>query len=170
MRLWACAVIAGAVVMACPAAGRAQPEQPLISQAEVERIRTEKKAWIALNMNLSSAEAEAFWPFYEGYQKELQQLNLRLVRLVESYGTHYRSNTLTDDIARKLTDELFAIDDAELKLRRTGYARLTRVLSPVKASRYLQLESRVHTQVRYELAANLPLIGDVRPDIPRTTR
>ena len=141
-----------------------------MSQGEVERIRTEKKAWVALNMNLSGDEADAFWPLYDGYQKELQQINLRLVKLVESYGTHYRNNTLTDDIARKLTDEVFAIDEAELKLRRSYYGRLAKALSARKASRYLQLESRVHTQVRYELAANLPLIGDVKPDIPRTAK
>ena len=163
-------MIAGAIVAACPDAGRAQADPPVLSQGEVERIRTEKKAWIALNMSLSSREGDVFWTLYDGYQKELQQLNLRLVRLVESYGTHYRNNTLTDDIARRLTEELFSIDEAELKLRKASYGRLTKVLSAVKASRYLQLEGRVHTQVRYELAANLPLVGDVRPDIPRSIR
>src|SRR5262245_50876342 len=120
---WMLGVLAGAIV-ASAAGSHAQTEPPAISQSEVERIRTEKKAWIALNMNLASGEEAAFWPFYEGYQKELQQINLRLVRLVDSYGTHYRNNTLTDEIARKLTDEVFAIDEAELKLRRSGYARL----------------------------------------------
>ena len=158
------------LLAACAGIAVAQQGAELMSQAEVERIRTEKKAWVALNMNLSSSEAETFWPLYDGYQKELQQINLRLVRLVDTYGTHYRNNTLTDDIARKLTDEVFAIDESELKLRRGYYGRLAKALSALKASRYLQLESRVHTQVRYELAANLPLVGDVRPDIPRMVR
>ena len=166
---WALAVLAGSA-FACAPGVRAHTEPLPLSQAEVERIRTEKKAWVALNMNLSSREADAFWPLYDGYQKELQQINLRLVRLVEAYGTHYRNNTLTDDIARKLTEEFFAIDEAELKLRKASYGRLAKALSAVKASRYLQLESRMHTQVRYELAANLPLVGDVRPEIPRSIR
>jgi hypothetical protein len=137
-----------------------------LSQVDVERIRVEKKAWIALNMDLTPADADAFWPIYEGYQKELSQLNLRLVRLIESYGTHYRNNTLTDEIARKLTEESLAVDEGDLKLRRAYFNRLVKALSARKAARYLQLESRVHTQVRYELAANLPLVGDVRPVIP----
>ena len=62
------------------------------------------------------------------------------------------------------------MDEAELKLRRSYFNRLAKVLSARKAARYLQLESRVHTQVRYELAANLPLVGDVRPDIPRMVK
>src|SRR5262249_34938274 len=140
IKRWAGAMLASAILV-CPVPVYAQPGQPLMSQAEVDRIRTEKKAWIALNMNLASGEEEAFWPLYEGYQKELQQLNLRLIKLVEAYGAHYRNNTLTDDAARKLTEEAFAIDEAELKLRRSFYPRLAKALSPRKGSRYLQLES-----------------------------
>lgn len=154
-----------ASVLAVPVLAQQGPGE-VLSQADVERIRTEKKAWIALNMDLKPEEEAAFWPLYESYQKELSQLNHRLVRLVESYGGHYRNNTLTDEIARKLTEEALAVDEAELKLRRGYFARLMKVLSARKAARYLQLESRVHTQVRYEFAANLPLVGDTRPAIP----
>jgi hypothetical protein len=162
------ALLLASVVAAPVLAQQGQGES--LSQADVERIRTEKKAWIALNMNLAAGEEEIFWPLYQSYQKELAQINLRLVRLVETYGTHYRNNTLSDDIARKVTEEAFAIDEADLKLRRSYYARISKAMSPRRASRYLQLESRVHTQVRYELAANLPLVGDVKPDIPRAVR
>ena len=154
-----------ASVLAAPVPAQ-QGQGESLSQADVERIRVEKKAWIALNMDLKPEEAQAFWPLYEGYQKDLSQLNRRLVGLIESYGTHYRNNTLTDDMARKLTEESFAVDEGELKLRRNYFARLAKVLSATKAARYLQLEGRVHTQVRYELAANLPLVGDTRPAMP----
>jgi hypothetical protein len=158
-----------ASVLVLPVLAQQGQGDPL-SQADVERIRVEKKAWMALNMDLKPEEAQSFWPVYEGYQKDLGQINLRLVRLVESYGNHYRNNTLTDEIARKLTEEALAVDEAELKLRRTYFNRLAKALSVRKAARYLQLEGRVHTQVRYELAANLPLVGDVRPDIPAGAR
>jgi len=158
-----------ALVVAAPLPAQ-QGQGELLSQSEIERIRVEKKAWIALNMDLKPGEAEAFWPVYESYQKELRQINLRLVRLIESYGNHYRNNTLTDETARKIVEESLAVDEAEIKLRRAYFGRLTKALSGRKAARYLQLESRVHTQVRYELAANLPLVGDVRPDIPRAIK
>ncbi|MCC7486637.1 MAG: hypothetical protein IT529_16825 [Burkholderiales bacterium] len=152
------------VFTAAPSAAQ-QGAGALLSPAEVERTRAEKKAWIALNMALAPGEDERFWPLYEAYQKELAQVNLRLVRLVEAYGAHYRDNTLTDELARKLAEEALAIDEAELKLKRSYLPRLAKALSARKAARYLQLEGRVMTQVRYELAANLPLVGDVRPGI-----
>lgn len=158
-----------ALSLAGPLAAQPEPGE-LLSQADVERIRVEKKAWIALNMDLQPGEDEKFWPLYDGYQKESRQINLRLIRLVEAYAVNYRNNTLTDDIARKLTEESLAVDESELKLRRSYFNRLAKVLPARKAARYVQLEGRVHVQVRYELAANLPLVGDVRPDIPRAEK
>lgn len=152
------------------AAMLAAPVPAQQGSAELERIRTEKKAWTALNMELTPAEADGFWPLFEAYQKELNQINTRLVRVIETYGAHYRNNTLTDEAARKLTEESLAVDEAELKLRRAYAARLAKVLPARKVARYLQLEGRIHTQVRYELAANLPLAGDFKLGAPRAAK
>jgi len=40
-------------------------------QIVVEKIRVNKKLFIAENMQLTEAEAKAFWLVYEQYQKEL---------------------------------------------------------------------------------------------------
>jgi len=61
---------------------------------------------------------------------------------------------------------MFAIEEAEIKLRRTYFARLAKVLPARKAARYIQLESRLHTQLRHELATTLPLAGDARKAAP----
>ena len=158
------------VVLVLLVAVLAAPVAAQQASAELERIRTEKKAWIALNMELTAAEAETFWPVYEGYQKELNQINTRLFRVIETYGAHYRNNTLTDEAARKLTEDSIAVDESELKLRRTYLPRLAKVLPARKVARYLQLEGRIHTQVRYELASNLPLAGDFKLGAPRAEK
>src|SRR5687767_2356958 len=107
------AALLAAILLSVPVAAQ-QGQGESLSQSDVEWIRVEKRAWVALNMDLKPGEAEAFWPVYAAYQKELAQLNLRLVRLVESYGTHYRNNTLTDEIARKLSEDWLGVDEGEL--------------------------------------------------------
>ena len=144
----------------------AAPAAPQEGSVVLERVKAEKKAWIALNMELAPAEAEGFWPVYEGYQKDLVQINTRVVRLIEAYAGHYRKASLTDESARKLTEESLAIDESYARLRRTYVSRLAKVLPPRQVARYLQLEDRIHTQMRYELGANLPLIGDVKFTAP----
>ena len=153
-----CLVLVLSILLAVPAAA-----QRMDTAVEFERIKTEKKAWIALNMELAPAEAEAFWPIFEGYQKELNQINTRLARVISDYAAHYRNNTLTDEAARKLTEEMLAVDESGLKMRRAYFNRLSKALPARKVARYLQLENRIHAQVRHELASTLPLAGDAKP-------
>jgi len=51
-----------------------------------EKIKADKKLLVATNMELTESEAKAFWPVYEDYQKELQGLNQRIAKLLESYA------------------------------------------------------------------------------------
>jgi len=158
MRIVRLVVLVLAALSAAPAASQ--------DGAVLDRIKAEKKAWVSLNLELAPADAEAFWPVYEGYQKDLNQINTRVVRLIESYASHYRDGSLTDEGARKLYQDSIAIDESYLKLRKTYAARLAKVLNARLVARYLQLEDRINTQTRYELQANLPLIGDAKFTAP----
>jgi Spy/CpxP family protein refolding chaperone len=40
-----------------------------------QKIKADKKLLIAQNLQLTDAEGTAFWPVYEAYQKDLQQIN-----------------------------------------------------------------------------------------------
>ncbi len=42
-----------------------------------EKLKADKKLVVAANMALTEAEAKAFWPLYEEYQKGLHQINDR---------------------------------------------------------------------------------------------
>jgi hypothetical protein len=65
--------------------------------------------------------------------------------------------------AKRLVSELIAVDEAELKARRALHNRLmrpvpTRIMSPKKAARYLQLESKIRAVQAYDVAATVPLL------------
>jgi hypothetical protein len=90
-------VTTAVLVLLC--AGVAQAQAPLdVPPGYWENVKSNKKAWIALNMGLAPDEEKRFWPIYDGYQKDIEPL--------------------------------------------------------------IQLESRVRTVVRFELAQNIPLVGD----------
>jgi hypothetical protein len=123
-----------------------------------DKLKGDKKLVIAANMDLTDAEAAKFWPIYDSYQKDLQTINARLGTAIAHYADVYGSNTLTDEEAKKLITEVVAIDDAEAKLRRDYAAKLLAALPAKKAARYLQIESKIRAAVRYEIAANVPLV------------
>lgn len=152
-------VTTAVLVLLC--AGVAQAQAPLdVPPGYWENVKSNKKAWIALNMGLAPDEEKRFWPIYDGYQKDIEPLNQRLLKAIQIYAKHYRAQSLTDDMAEKLTAEVLAIEEAEVRLRKNYAGKLSKVLPGRKAARYIQLESRVRTVVRFELAQNIPLVGD----------
>jgi hypothetical protein len=123
-----------------------------------EKVKADKKLMVAANMQLTESEAKAFWPVYEEYQKDLGEINQRIVKLIESYAADYKANTLTDEKAKKLIDELVAIEQAEAGLRASYVPKLSKVLPLKKVARYLQIENKVRAMVKYELAGGVPLV------------
>ena len=123
-----------------------------------EKIKTDKKLFVATNMELTEAEAKGFWPVYEQYQKDLSMINQRLAKLIQSYATDYNANTMTDEKAKKLIDEILAVEKAEAELKMSYVPKLGSVLSPKKTARYLQLENKIRALVKFDLASEIPLV------------
>jgi hypothetical protein len=124
----------------------------------LEKIKADKKLLIAANMEMMESEAKGFWPVYEAYQKDLDAIYRRIGKLIDSYAADYRANTLTDDKAKTLIDELVAIEQAEGGLQASYVPKLSKVLPPKKVARYLQIENKIRAVLKYDLAANIPLV------------
>ncbi len=146
------------VVVAFPAPALTQDKPADNMQVLREKVKADKKLLVATNMGLTDSEAKGFWPVYEEYQKDLGTINQRIAKLIESYAADYRANTLTDEKAKKLTDELVAIEQAEAGLKASYVPKLSKVLPPKKVARYLQIENKIRAVVKYELAAGVPLV------------
>ena len=123
-----------------------------------DKIKADKKLVVATNMELTESEAKGFWPIYDEYQKELQKINQRLGKVVESYADDNRKKSLTDDKAKKLIDEAVSIDQAEAGLKSTFAPKLSKVLPVKKVARYLQIENKIRAVVKYDLAQGVPLV------------
>jgi hypothetical protein len=127
-------------------------------QILLDKIKADKKLLVAANMDLTEPEKTAFWPVYDAYQKDLQAINDRLVKTIKSYADAYNAKSLTNDQAKRLTDEAIAIDADEAKLRSTYATKLNAVLPATKAARYLQIENKIRAALRYDMASAIPLV------------
>jgi hypothetical protein len=104
-----------------------------------------------------AAEAKGFWPVYDGYQADLKNINERFARLILRYADPYKNNTLTDDAAKDLFDELFAIEQAEVTVKQGYVPKLSAVLPATKVARHVQIENKIRAVIKYELADAIPL-------------
>ena len=123
-----------------------------------DKVKADKKLVVAANMELTESEAKGFWPIYDQYQKDLQKINQRIVKLLDSYADDYRAKSLTDDKAKKLIDEALAIEQAEANLKSTYAPKLSKVLPVIKVARYLQIENKIRAVIKYDLAKGVPLV------------
>jgi hypothetical protein len=123
-----------------------------------DKVKADKKLLVSDNMELTDAEAKGFWPIYDSYQKDLQTLDERLMKIIQSYAEAYNNDKLTDRIAKRFSEEVIAIDEDEVKIRKAYSVKLAGVLPGRKAARYLQIENNIRAALRYELAAEIPLV------------
>ncbi len=123
-----------------------------------EKIKADKKLLVAVNMGLTESEAKGFWPVYDEYQKDLREINQRILGLLTSYEADYRKKTLTDKGAKRLIDEFVSIEQAEAKLKGSYVPKLNMVLPAKKVARYLQIENKIRAIVKYDLAGGVPLV------------
>jgi hypothetical protein len=145
----------GAIVaMVSPTLAQDKPADNM--QIVVEKIRADKKLLVAENMELTDAEAKAFWPVYDQYQDELFLLRARTVKLIKDYADAY--DKMTNETAKKLLDELMTIETLGPKLRQAYLPKFRKVLPEVKVVRYFQIENKIQAALMYELGANIPLV------------
>lgn len=123
-----------------------------------DKVKADKKLVVAANMDLNEAEGKAFWPIYDAYQKDLTVINDRLGKTILAYADAYNKKTLTNAQAMQLSNEVLAIDQDEIKLRKAYATQLGVVIPGIKVARYLQIENKIRAAIRYDLAKGIPLV------------
>jgi hypothetical protein len=140
---------------------QAQEAEQMNMEILKEKVKADKKLIVSNNMMLTDAESKKFWPLYDAYQMDLNQINERMMSMIKSYADAYNAGKgeLSNDLAKKLIGEALAVEESEVKLRQTYAAKLNKVLPATKVARYLQIENKIRAIVKFELAARIPLVN-----------
>ncbi len=147
-----------AATLAQPALS-AEETSPSPSEMKIlrDKIYADKKLIVSNNLNLTEAEAKAFWPIYGTYQDDLHKINDRMAKLINEYATVYNKGAISDKSAQQLIDDAIEIEMDEAKLKKSYLPKLSKVLPGVKVARYLQIENKIRAIIRYDLASAIPL-------------
>jgi hypothetical protein len=119
------------------------------NQANLEKLNAYKIAFFTRRINLTSSEAEKFWPVYNEYQNKktlIQQEKNGLMRNFNQNGT-----TMTDSQLTDLGDKIVAGYIQESSLEVELYKKLKEVLPPAKVIRVYQAENQYKAQLLLEL-------------------
>lgn len=123
-----------------------------------DKLKADKKLLIASNMDLTDAEAKQFWPMYEAYQSDLDGVNKQLGKTIQDYADAFNNGMIPNDTAKRLLNEALSVEEQEVKLKRSYADKLAKVLSATKVARYIQMETKIRSVIKYEMAQEIPLV------------
>ena len=72
----------------------------------------------------------------------------------------WNAKSMDNAKAKKLTSEWLTIQADEVKLMQSYVPKLDKVLPATKVARYLQIENKIRSIVKYEAAGAIPLVPE----------
>jgi len=147
-------ILAAAAALLLPFGANAQQERDMIEVLRGQ-ISTDRQAVVALNMDLSEKQSEAFWPVYREYHEKRDELADRRVKLL----TEFRDSQIgmTAEQAQQMLKEAIDLEDKLNDLKHNYRADFEKVLGPRHTLRYYQIENKLDAIINYELASVVPL-------------
>jgi 4-amino-4-deoxy-L-arabinose transferase-like glycosyltransferase len=148
--------IAG-VALVCLAAATAAKAQTVKETLEVTRqaIESQRRVLVSGALPLTDAEADAFWPLYDAYEKERRPLDESANKLVADFLAG--SAGLTDAQAKSMVEKALEIDEGKLRVRRVHLGRMLKAISPRKVARFYQIDNKLDAAVRADITKQVPL-------------
>lgn len=102
-----------------------------------ERFQADKVAFLTQKMDLTVAEAEAFWPVYNEYSKAAEETHKAVMTAV---GKIHKAAELSDAEAEQAINDLLAAQKAENDLMAQYTAKFKKVLPVKKVAAFFAAE------------------------------
>jgi Spy/CpxP family protein refolding chaperone len=111
---------------------------------------------MAKNMTLTAEQAAKFWPVFNAYQKEQNDIIEGQLRDIKKYVESY--DTLSDAGAPALMQAHFARDTKMNALRQKWLGEFQKVLPTKLAVRAMQIDRRLSLAAQTEVTSRIPLV------------
>jgi Spy/CpxP family protein refolding chaperone len=118
-------------------------------QEKLEKVNNLKIAYLTKELDLSSAQAEKFWPIYNNYEKELMQTR----RSFKQKHLNDRMDGLTDKESKELLDDQLAMETAVIAIRKNYRNEFLKVLSPQQLVTLMEAEKRFNQMLKDKMRA-----------------
>ena len=132
---------------------------PTVTEEDIALLRKDLRAMkmqvIGQNMSLSDPEAEKFWPFYNHYVRDLQEVNNQKYALLKQYAEMWA--TMSDEDAMIYVRRWLEADGQAQALRLKYVPVVSQVLPGKKAATFFQLDRRLNMIIDLQLFSQIPL-------------
>ena len=121
-----------------------------------EKVFADRKLFVASNLELDEQESKAFWPVYDRYVRDKQELVDRMVVIIDDFANNYE--TMTEAKSKSILDDYMTLEAELLALQQNFLPKFRKVLPEKKVTRYYQIERKISAAINYEMAKQIPLM------------
>ncbi|SDR86840.1 hypothetical protein [Gramella sp. MAR_2010_147] len=109
--------------------------------AQRERIKALKVAFLTQELNLNNKLAEKFWPIYNEYESKKRELHKREHIELENV------ECIDEDSANDLLDEFLSVENEEYKIKKQLFKDLKQIISAKDIIKLHKLEDEFHKKL-----------------------
>jgi hypothetical protein len=132
---------------------------PTVTDEDIALLRKDLRAMkmqvIGQNMSLSEDEGQKFWPVYNHYVRDLQEVNNQKYALLKQYAEMWA--TMSDQDALIYVRGWLEADGQAQALRLKYVPIVSQVLPGKKAATFFQLDRRLNMIIDLQLFSQIPL-------------
>jgi hypothetical protein len=119
-----------------------------------EKLEAYRIGFFTKKLNLTSEEAEKFWPIFNNYQKQRNSLQQEKRELIRNFNQN--ESTLSDKELTEIGDKLINTFSEESEMAQAFHKKLKEIFPPDKVIRYYQAENQWKAQLLNQLQENRP--------------
>jgi len=119
-------------------------------------VQGQKMDIITKTMQLTPAEAAAFWPIYKVYAHDQSLIGDQEYQLIKDYAMNY--GQMSDDKAAELAQKTFAIEQSRHDIQVKYWPQFEKALTAKRAAKFYQVDRRLTMMIDLQLASQVPLM------------
>lgn len=128
-------------MLLAPAWSQAQPDRkgpPPNEKEREDRVEKLKIAFITKELELTTDEAQKFWPVYNELESKLKEIRKSNRKLEKEIQENF--DKISDEDAKKKFEEILANEEKELTLRKEYQEKFSKVIGNKRTLKLLSLE------------------------------
>jgi hypothetical protein len=126
----------------------------------LEKLNAYKIAFFTRRLNLTSQEAEKFWPVYNEFQNKRNLVQVE--RQTLNRNVNQNELNMTEKEMVEAGDKLISLQIQEAALAQEYHKKFKDILTPAKVIRLYQAENLYRLQLLNELKDNRPLRNNLQ--------
>ncbi len=128
-----------------------------------KEIQAQKVAFLTTELNLTTEEAEKFWPIYNQYEAEMEQNRRAHHQIIKKLKDF---ENLTDEEAYSYSEQLMKLDDKRNSIRKTYLVKFAQVLGKKKGAKVFYAEEKFKRELLRKIRKQGPPPNDHPPVKP----